>query len=103
LPYRLNKVKLDAAIKPIPTIPITVAMPVVLYPRISPSNIKNAAVNDRTSPIINSGKNDFLLLTIGRFNLPRLRNAIKATASNISAIPMIIIGGPSLIINLRRL
>ena len=61
----MSKVKLDVAIKPIPTIPMTIAMPVVFSPRISPSNIKKAAVNDRISPIINSGKNDFLFLTIG--------------------------------------
>jgi hypothetical protein len=48
LPYRLSKVKLDIAIKPIPTIPITVAMPVVFSLRISPSNMKKAAVNARS-------------------------------------------------------
>jgi hypothetical protein len=44
---------------------MTVAMPVVFSPRISPSNIKKAAVKDRTSPIIYSGKNVFLLLMTG--------------------------------------
>jgi len=101
LPYRLSKVKLDVAIKPIPIIPITVAIPVVFSPRMSPSNIKKAAVKDRTIPIINSGKNAFLFLTIGCFNFPRLRNATKASANNIRAIPMITIGGPSLISNLH--
>jgi hypothetical protein len=101
LPYRLSKVKLDVAIKPIPIIPITVAMPVVFSPRISPLNIKKALANARTSPVMNSGRNVFLLL--GCFNFPRLRNAIKATATNMRTIAMIMIGGPSLISNLCRL
>ena len=61
LSYRLSKVKLDVAIKPIPTIPTTVAMPVVFSPRISPSNIKNAAVNARISPIIHMCKECLLI------------------------------------------
>jgi hypothetical protein len=101
LPYRLSKVKLDVAIKPIPIIPITVAMPVVFSPRISPLNIKKALANARTSPVMNSGRNVFLLL--GCFNFPRLRNAIKATATNMRTIAMIMIGGPSLISNTCRL
>jgi hypothetical protein len=52
-------VKLDVAIKPIPMIPITVAMPVVFSPRISPLNIKKALANARTSPVMNSGRNVF--------------------------------------------
>lgn len=82
-------VTLDVAIKPIPTIPIMLAIPVVFSPRISPSNIKKAAVNAKTSPVINTGKNDYCFLMIGCFIISQLRNARKTTDTNIRAIIMI--------------
>ena len=90
-----SNVMFDVAIKQIPTIPVTVAIPVVFSPRISPSNIKYAAVNARTSPVMNSGKNVFLLLMIGCYIFSQLRDARKVIAIKIIAIPMIISGGPS--------
>jgi hypothetical protein len=43
---------LEVAIRQIPTIPMTVEIPEVFSPRISPSNIKIAAVNAIAIPTI---------------------------------------------------
>jgi hypothetical protein len=44
---------LDAAIKPIPKIPMTIAIPVVSSPKIRPSHIKKAPVNANKIPNTN--------------------------------------------------
>ncbi len=45
---------LDVAIKPIPTMPTIVAIPVVFSPKILPSHIKKAPVNAAKIPNINN-------------------------------------------------
>ena len=99
--YSLSRVILDVAIKLIPTIPITVAMLVVFSPRISPSNMKNAAVNAIIRPIIHCAKNAFLFLKIigsgFSFCFLQTRNAIKAMTTSRMAITIITTGKPSII------
>ena len=54
---------LEVAIRQIPQIPMIVEIPAVFSPRISPSNIKMAASNAITIPIIHCAKNAFFFLS----------------------------------------
>jgi hypothetical protein len=43
-------------IKPIPAMPVTMAMPMVLSPKMLPSTISNAAIKQRETPKANSAR-----------------------------------------------
>jgi hypothetical protein len=53
---------LEVLIKPIPSMPVTMAMPVVLSPKTLPSTIRNAAVKHRDMPKAKSARCHVLVL-----------------------------------------
>ncbi len=101
LRLRGSRLTLEVAINPIPTMTMTVEIPVVFSPRISPSNIKMAAVSAIAIPIIHCVKNTLfrLLLIPSRFSSFCLLQTNSAKTTSTTATTIIVMSTIASIFN----
>jgi len=52
--FYFSNLNFDVAIRPIPTIPVTIAIPIVFSPNILPCHIRKAPVNANKNPNANN-------------------------------------------------